>query len=45
MIYAQETLEQAWAELEPLFTKHWEEIAWKKDKIPLAPDRAIYNNL
>ena len=42
MIYAQETLAQALTEMKPLFAEHWEEIAWRKDKIALAPDYAAY---
>lgn len=45
MIYAQETMAQAWAEMKPLFIKHWEEIAWRKDKISLAPDESIYASM
>lgn len=45
MIYAQETMAQAWAEMEPLFVKHYKEIAWHQDKIPLAPDCAAYAEL
>lgn len=45
MIYAQETMAQAQAEMEPLFAQHWEEIAWRKDKIALAPNYAAYAEL
>ena len=45
MIYAQETLAQALTEMKPLFAEHWEEIAWRKDKIALAPDYAAYEAL
>lgn len=40
-VFARENIKDAWAEMYPLFEKHWVEIAQHKD-IPLAPDRDLY---
>lgn len=42
MIYAEETFDGAMEEMKPLWVKHWHEIAWRQDKIPLDPDLARY---
>lgn len=43
MIYAEETLATALDDTKPLLVKHWHEIAWRQDKIPLDPDYVRYH--
>lgn len=38
MIFARESIADMVGEAEPLLRLHYDEIAWKKEKIPLAPD-------
>lgn len=45
MIYAEETLATALKDMKPLLVKHWHEIAWRQDKIPLDPDYTRYQQL
>ena len=32
-------------EIQPLLVQHWEEVAMYKDKVPLAPDWARYQDM
>ena len=43
MIFARETLSDVRAELEPILRRHYEEIAWKRDRIPLDVDWEKYD--
>ena len=45
LTFQHETYEQVIDDIKPLLTKHWQEIARNKDKIPLNPDYSVYTAL
>lgn len=45
MIYSEETFLGVIADIVPLLTRHWDEIALNKETVPLAPDYAQYQRL
>jgi hypothetical protein len=45
IVFSTESVEQVWADIQPLLQAHWEEIALYKDKVPLAPDYDLYRKM
>ena len=43
--FAVETFEDVIQEIRPLLARHWQEIAWYKDKVPYAPDWERYKQV
>lgn len=45
LVYAREPFEDLYEELLPLVEQHYEEIAWRKDRVPLAIDYERYSRM